>query len=79
MDRLGLSSIPLPLLNLLQRPHGAVQRVLVVPSEFGVGAFEGGVAECFWFFDPVSYISVFFTSRIDNFPLASLSFSACNC
>jgi hypothetical protein len=52
-----LRSLPLPLLNLLQRPHGAVQRMLVVPSELGVGAFEGGVAEGFWFLNTIQLLA----------------------
>ena len=38
------SGVPLPLLDLFQRPHRAVQRVLVVSSELRVGAFQRGVS-----------------------------------
>jgi len=47
----SLCSIPLPLLNLLQRLHGAVQRVLVVSSELRVCAFERGVSVGFGLVD----------------------------
>lgn len=53
------SSIPLPLLNLLERLHRSVQRVLVISSELGVGALERGVAEGLWLFDTVIlYVSI---------------------
>lgn len=34
----ALDRIPFAFLGLFQRPHGAVQRMSVVPSEFGICA-----------------------------------------
>lgn len=47
----NLCSIPLPLLDLLQRLHGAMQRVLVVSSELRVCTFEGRVSVGFGLVD----------------------------
>ena len=47
--------IPFPLLDLLQRLHGAVQGMSVISPELGVCAFEGGVAVGFGFLDPVEW------------------------
>lgn len=43
--------VSLALLDLLERLHGAVQRMPMVSPEFGICAFEGGVAEGLWLFD----------------------------
>ena len=47
------SSISFSLLHLLECSHRAVQGVLVVSSELGVGAFERGVAIGLGLFDAV--------------------------
>ena len=36
-----------------QRLHRSVQRMSVVSSELGVGAFEGGISVGFWLLDTI--------------------------
>lgn len=49
----ALRSIPLALLDLLERLHGTVQSVLVVSSELRVCALEGGVSVGFGLVDTI--------------------------
>jgi hypothetical protein len=45
--------LSLALLDLLERPHGAVQRVSVISPKLGVGAVEGRVSVGLGLFDTV--------------------------